>query len=213
MSLRPDLRPDIGRRFAELSQRIERLERQRGGIPKNFRDLSDADLAKAADGQVPVYSSATGRWKPGSAGGGGLFVANGFDVDTTQPITGGTLTTVQYATPLVNANWATPGPNGAGSWTLDLGHYIFSGSIAFVGGQAGRRSIYLEHSVGLSSSRATWDRLHVTTTDPIYRSACVPIHVTRADNVVAVRAEQTGNPTLDVELRTDYTHLRIMRIG
>jgi hypothetical protein len=60
-----------------LEARLSSLERsfadeQRRSAPyPYFRDLADADLAQIADGQVPVYDSATGRYIPGNAGGGG----------------------------------------------------------------------------------------------------------------------------------------------
>jgi hypothetical protein len=57
---------------------LERLfqdETRRSAPHPHMRDLSDAELWNAANGQVPVYDSASGSWKPGNAGGGGRIEA------------------------------------------------------------------------------------------------------------------------------------------
>lgn len=61
---------DLLARVRVLEGKFDNLRRQRTTVPL-MRDLRDADLEKAADGQVPTYDSSTGTWKPATASGGG----------------------------------------------------------------------------------------------------------------------------------------------
>lgn len=57
-------------RIVSLERQLSDLQRRRD-TPPNFRDLNDATLWAVADGQVPTYDAATGRYIPGDGGGGG----------------------------------------------------------------------------------------------------------------------------------------------
>lgn len=62
--------PDLAATIARMEGRLAELERtvRRGKAAPKIRDLGDADMAKATDGQVPTYNEATGRYKPSSVG-------------------------------------------------------------------------------------------------------------------------------------------------
>lgn len=78
----PSFKPDPAARLVALEREVAELSRsvRRGKTAPNLRDLADADLTQVADGEVPIYSAAKGRWLPGAAGGGplvALFLNNG----------------------------------------------------------------------------------------------------------------------------------------
>ena len=51
-------------RVRRLEERIADVQRQRATLRVNMRDLRDANLTKASNGQVPEYNELTGRWDP-----------------------------------------------------------------------------------------------------------------------------------------------------
>lgn len=197
----------MNRDFADLSGFHKFVER----AARNNKRLADGALGGDTNLASPLAPPQTVNAPRIQGGGASLFVANlnAFTQDI-----GNSLTLVDYSDVLESASWATPRPStGAGAWQLDLGYYIVAGGVSFFGAAlAGLRGIYLEHSVGLASNRATWHRTYVDSTDAIYLAASVPIHVTNPDNVVAVWAEQTGQALLDIEA-VDYSYLRIMKLA
>jgi hypothetical protein len=62
-------------RVAATERQLADLARRREPVP-NFRDLNDASLWNAAEGQVPVYDSSVGQWVPGDGGGGRIEAAH-----------------------------------------------------------------------------------------------------------------------------------------
>ncbi len=62
---------DLAQQVSELRAQVANLTRVRSTARPRFYELADTDLSKVQDGQVAVYSSATGRWEPGDMGASG----------------------------------------------------------------------------------------------------------------------------------------------
>ncbi len=58
---------DNTERIRRLEQALDDLRRGRSSSPR-LRELADVDLSRVADGEVPVYDAATGRWVPVDVG-------------------------------------------------------------------------------------------------------------------------------------------------
>lgn len=55
---------DLAERVRLLEAQLDNLQRRRSGDLPNLRDLRDANLTKAQNGQVPTYNQSTGQWDP-----------------------------------------------------------------------------------------------------------------------------------------------------
>lgn len=61
--------PELRRRLREAEGRLYKIENQRPPSAPNLRDLSDAKVHKAKNGQVPTYNTTTGLWEPRTPAG------------------------------------------------------------------------------------------------------------------------------------------------
>lgn len=139
--------PSAAAEVAKLAKRLEELERVvRGGkTAPNFRDLQDADLTKAKDGEVPKYDKLTGRWKPGSSGANLPTISLRPPVGAT--VAAGGIQIVSWEAPAAN-NLST---FNLGGWftfvspdtiTVPTGCWVIGvADLRWASGEAGRRRI------------------------------------------------------------------------
>lgn len=125
--------PDPARQIAKLAADLERVQNtvRRGKPAANMRDLRDAELFDAEDGQVPVYNASTGKWRPGTASAYEVMsVLIGDSSGSTAASDGGNV-----VVPFDNVSSSTHGTpdivatTPTGSWTLPAGIYSVSAEV------------------------------------------------------------------------------------
>lgn len=67
---------ELVRRLQDLESAVFQLQRPQAAAAPRFRELLDASLGDIADGQSPVYRSASGRFEPGGVSSGSSTVYN-----------------------------------------------------------------------------------------------------------------------------------------
>jgi hypothetical protein len=88
--------------FDPVSYMMGQKASPRGGS-STLSGLTDVDISNPSDGQTLVYNATSGKWENGAAGGGGMPVIDGtqLEEEITLDITAGNLYTLMQNGPVV----------------------------------------------------------------------------------------------------------------
>ena len=144
--------PDPAHKVVALERKVAELEalvRRNAKHSHTMRDLTDANLFDAANGQVPVYDEAIGQYRPGSAGGAAYILIE----DTAGTPTNNGNSTTALLDSIVESSGSHGFTAGAfpGSWELDTGLYFVTAGVWFAANATGLRQIHLTGTVSVAA--------------------------------------------------------------
>lgn len=204
--------PDPARQIAKLAADLERVQNtvRRGKPAAHMRDLRDAELFDAEEGQVPVYDASIGKWRPGSAGGvsyalySGTFTSATHNNSTIVPWDTLAEDVGSHGITLTDPAGPTPG-----RFTLPPGLYTVAAHIFFAPNATGFREIHFSGTVPIAGNGA------LSIVPPKHRTAAVaaadegtdvtltyPIRSATGEDVLWVYGLQTSGGAINVTGRS-----------